>query len=90
VAADLGKLSLALRRTGSAETAATQPVRTSAFVGANAHAPVAVRRVSAPRVSYGILIIEGDRKVGGHAPAAPPPPVAPAPAQPAQPAAANG
>jgi len=77
VAADLGKLSLALRRTGAAETAETAPVRTSAFVGGGPAAPRGsgpVRRVHAgpARAGGAILIIQGERRGqgGGRAPAA--------------------
>jgi pilus assembly protein CpaB len=68
VAADLGKLSLALRRTGGAEIASTGVVRTSVFAsggggGGGGAAPTKyVRRAS---TGYGILIIEGDRRGGG-------------------------
>jgi pilus assembly protein CpaB len=87
VAADLGKLSLALRRTGSAEVAATGPVRTNVFAsGGGAGAPA--QAGYAPRSVFGgILIIEGDSHGGG--PRTPPPsaasatPAAPAPAAPA-------
>jgi pilus assembly protein CpaB len=70
VAADLGKLSLALRRTGSAEIATTSVVHTSVFAsgaggggGGGGAAPVSyVRRVP---VGYGFVIIEGERRGGG-------------------------
>jgi len=85
VAADLGKLSLALRRTGSAEVAATAPVRTNAFAPGGGAAPAlggGVRRL-APGGGYGgLLIIEGEAHGGGSR-AAPPisgPPVPAAPA----------
>lgn len=69
VAADLGKLSLALRRTGSAEVLPTAPVRASIFAGGGGAAP---RASGAPRSSGGggILIIEGDRRGGGSRPQA--------------------
>jgi pilus assembly protein CpaB len=68
IAADLGKLSLALRRTGAAEMAATSLVRSNAFAGgvpavAGGAAPHILRR--GPTVGYGILIIEGERRGGG-------------------------
>jgi pilus assembly protein CpaB len=87
VAADLGKLSLALRRTGSAEVAATGPVRTNVFAsGGGAGAPA--QAGYAPRNMFGgILIIEGDSHGGGQrtppASAASTTPAAPAPAAPA-------
>jgi len=78
VAADLGKLSLALRRTGAAEVAATAPMRAGAFL-AGGGAPAR----AAPRASGGgapmILIIEGERRSGSRS-APPAPPTAPAPA----------
>jgi pilus assembly protein CpaB len=71
VAADLGKLSLALRRTGSAEVTATAPVRTSAFASA-AGAPSTFSYAPRPRSagvspagSGGMLIIEGEGHGGG-------------------------
>jgi pilus assembly protein CpaB len=48
VAGDLGKLSLALRKTGSVEVAQTAPMRTSSFVGAGGGA--APRRAPARRM----------------------------------------
>jgi pilus assembly protein CpaB len=64
VAGDLGKLSLALRRTGAAEMAAVGPMLTRNFVtggGApRATAPSAPRRASAPQQSGLITIVEGD------------------------------
>lgn len=72
VAADLGKLSLALRRTGSAEVTPTSVVRSNVFAtgqmraaapaGAPARAP---RRAGGP-IGYGFLIIEGEPRRGGH------------------------
>lgn len=88
VAADLGKLSLALRRTGAAEIAATSVMRTSAFAsgsGGGGGTPVRYTRRSTGAVGYGFLIIEGDRRGGGGSHAAP----APAPPAPAAPAAAT-
>ena len=64
VAADLGKLSLALRRTGSAEVAATTPVRTNVFAGGGG-APAPARSARAVSTGYGFLIIEGERRGGG-------------------------
>lgn len=80
VAADLGKLSLALRRTGAAETAVTTPIRAGAFLQG---APAAggarpVRRVAASPGSL-IVIIEGEPRKGGRS-APPAPATAPAPA----------
>jgi pilus assembly protein CpaB len=71
VAADLGKLSLALRRTGSAEVLPTKPVRASVFGGGGGAAP---RPSGAHRASGGggILIIEGDRRIAGPRAAAAP------------------
>ncbi|MDB5447434.1 MAG: Flp pilus assembly protein CpaB [Phenylobacterium sp.] len=82
VAADLGKLSLALRRTGSAEAASTAPVRTSQFAGGGpAAAPVrAAGRTLSIRYSGPILIIQGERRGNGGGHAAPPPPPAAKPA----------
>ena len=70
VAQDLGKLSLALRRTGAAEVVPTTPVRTNVFSGGGGapRAGGAVRR--APSGGGGILIIEGDRRGGGSRPQA--------------------
>ena len=98
VAADLGKLSLALRRTGSAETAATAPVRTSQFAGGGVSAPapsVPAARTAhsgAIRIRYSgpILIIQGERRGNGGGRAAPPsPPAAKPPADSSAPA-SNG
>lgn len=90
VAADVGKLSLALRRTGTAEVAATTPVRAGAFLSGGAAGPArAVRRASAggARAPSVIVIIEGERSSGKRS-APPAPATAPAPA-PAAPAAAT-
>jgi len=88
VAGDLGKLSLALRRTGSAEQAATAPVRTSEFAGGG---PAAPARRSARGVtihtSGAILIVQGERRKDG---ARRPAPAAPAAPPLAAPAASNG
>jgi pilus assembly protein CpaB len=65
VAADLGKLSLALRRTGSAEVTPTTVVRTSAFAtgGGGGGGATPVRYAPSGRtVGYGFLIIEGDHR----------------------------
>jgi pilus assembly protein CpaB len=91
-AADLGKLSLALRRTGSAETTTDTVFRSSAFgggVAAPPHSGGSAPRRSAVRV-YGdpILIVYGSGHGGGgrRAPApAPAPAAAPAPATSAAP-----
>lgn len=62
VAATLGHLSLALRRTGAAEIDETVLLRTSDFLVGGARAPGPVRTGGAPRSSYGggILIVEGE------------------------------
>jgi len=79
VAADLGTLSLALRRTGAAETAVTTPIRPAAFLsGVAAPAQPGARPVRrAPASGGGIVIIEGERRSGSRA-APPAPPTAPA------------
>lgn len=82
VAADLGKLSLALRRTGSAEAAATAPVRAGSFLSGGAgggRRPVA-RPVPSGGGGGGIIIIEGERRSGSRASPAPAPATVPAPA----------
>jgi len=88
VAADLGKLSLALRKTGSTEIAMAAPMRAANFVsGGGAAAPVrafAPRRIAAaapPRPAL-IEIVASETK-GGHTPRAPKPAPAAAPAAPA-------
>jgi len=75
IAADLGKLSLALRRTGAAETASISPMRSSAFAagGGGGGTPVRYTRRSTGAVGYGFLIIEGERRGGGGSRSAPPP-----------------
>ncbi len=86
VAADLGKLSLALRRTGAAEITQVAPVRTSEFVGGGAPAPGGARThhaASGLRVDEPILIIYGAHRGGGRQSAAPAAPPANAPAAPA-------
>jgi pilus assembly protein CpaB len=69
VAGDLGKLSLALRKTGSAEIAQTAPMRTEALFGGVSAAPRprAIRRVSAPSMVMAmpsappmIMVVAGD------------------------------
>jgi pilus assembly protein CpaB len=88
VAADLGKLSLALRRTGSADTTPIAPVRTSQLaipgIGPTAPGPAAPRRAArAATESYGspIMIVYGDHHGGAHhEPPPAPPAAAPAPA----------
>jgi len=91
VAADLGKLSLALRKTGSTEVAMTAPMHASNFVkgGRAPSAPVrayAPRRFAAAAPARPALIeIVASESKGGHtprAPKAPPPAAAPAPAAP--------
>ena len=95
VAADLGKLSLALRKTGAAEIAATASMRTGNFVGGGApprssEAPVR-RGGSGASMSHAephlIVIVEGGGRHGERRPRAAPVPVA-APAAPAPAAAA--
>jgi pilus assembly protein CpaB len=84
VASELGRLSLALRRTGSAEIAATTPVRVGG--GRVAAQPAVARRVApaasypaAPRGPRLIEIVEGGSRSGASRsrPAPPPPPPAP-------------
>jgi pilus assembly protein CpaB len=96
VAADLGKLSLALRRTGSTELALTTPMHTSNFVaGAAPAARSAVRRRSAaaaPAAPKLIMVVEGGPSGSGkhRAPrAAPAPTPAPTPTPAADPAGAT-
>jgi pilus assembly protein CpaB len=94
VAGDLGKLSLALRRTGSTEVAQTSPMNASFAGGAAPAHPIhaSIRRVStapsAPMAAPMILIVEGDGHGDGshkssHKDRAPKPPAAPVPAVPA-------
>ena len=82
VAADLGKLSLALRRTGAAEVVTTTPVRNNVFTGGGGGAPRPSGVARRPSSGGGaILIIEGDRRGGGSRPqaaASPAPNAAPA------------
>ncbi|HEX3366850.1 Flp pilus assembly protein CpaB [Phenylobacterium sp.] len=88
VAGDLGKLSLALRRTGATEVAQTSPMHGASFVGGGEAKPIRVRRVRPtgapmPMATPLIMIIEGDGQGDGahksshkdrapKAPAAPP------------------
>jgi pilus assembly protein CpaB len=88
VAGDLGKLSLALRRTGSTEVAQTAPMRGASFVGGGEARPIraSVRRTARgpamPMAAPLIMIVEGDgsQKSGrkDRAPKAPAAPAAPA------------
>jgi pilus assembly protein CpaB len=83
VAADLGKLSLALRRTGSAEIAKTAPMHTTNFLGAAGPAPTrmafhrSARPYAAPVGPTLIAIVEPAKHEGGRSssrrPAAPAP-----------------
>jgi pilus assembly protein CpaB len=71
IAADAGKLSLALRRTGSAEVAATGPMRTGSFSSAGDAAGSAPRTVvyrarSASQGSGLIQIVEGEGRGAGN------------------------
>ena len=73
VAGEMGKLSLALRRTGSAEIAQTAPVRVGGGRPAPQHAVVrraAPRGPAAPQGPRLIQIIEGESR-GGSRPARP-------------------
>jgi len=94
VAGDLGKISLALRKTGEAVYAPTAPMRTGNFMVAR-RPPVAHSGGSAPAapaspggagyINYGgpIVIVEGGAHGRGPKPApAPPPPPPPPPAGP--------
>lgn len=87
VAQDLGKLSLALRRTGAAEVTPVATMRTANFVGGGPAAPRAGRiiRTAAHRTPAAdggglIAIVEGD-SAGGHRKAAAPKPAVEKPAQ---------
>ena len=96
VAADLGKLSLALRKTGSAEIAMTSPMHTANFVGGGAPVRRAVHTVrhSAPSFApppAGPSMIQVVDSGGGdpskpHMPRAKPRPAAPPPPPPPPPA----
>lgn len=88
VASDLGKLSMALRRTGSAEIAATAPLRTGSFSTVAGRTPAPRARV--PRRTYSsgpalIQIVEHEGRGGSTrpAPGRAAPPVAPVAAAPA-------
>lgn len=80
VAATLGTLSLALRRTGSAEVAEAPPLRTGDFLVGGGGGRATPAAYSGPRASGSpILIIEGVSSKRGHTPKATPaaaPPVA--------------
>jgi pilus assembly protein CpaB len=66
VAGDLGKLSLLLRRTGSAEIARTTSMHTANFLSGGAPvAPVRVRHVAAPAGPPMIQIVEPAKHGGG-------------------------
>jgi pilus assembly protein CpaB len=89
VAGDLGKLSLALRKTGAAELVSTAPMRTGNFVTGGGGSGPAGPGPGRPSGGYGgpqlIMIVEGGShgKGGGArraAPAAPAPAPAPSPA----------
>jgi pilus assembly protein CpaB len=99
VAGDLGKLSLALRKTGSAEIAQTTPMRTDALFGGVSGAPRAihaVHRVSAPSAMAMpaappmILVVAGDGNEKHAARARAPKPAPAAPTAPAVPTALPG
>ena len=86
VAADLGKLSLALRKTGEAELVSTAPMRTGNFVTGGR--TVSSRSGSGSSSGYSgprlILIIEGGPHKGGRPRSSPAPatvPATPAPSQ---------
>jgi len=87
VAADLGKLSLALRKTGSTEIAMATPMRAANFVsGGAAAAPVrafAPRRFAAAPPRPALIEIVASESKGGRTPRAPRPAPAAAPAAPA-------
>lgn len=91
VAADLGKLSLALRKTGAAEIAQTAPMRTANFVVAGGGgAPREFHAVS-PRGGGGPAVFSGPRLIvivegGGHGAKSRAPRPRPAPAPSAPPA----
>ena len=91
VAGDLGKLSLALRKTGSTEVAQTGPMRSGSFVGGGP-APRAIRavahRAAAPEGPK-LIVIVADETKGGHTPRAPKKAPEPPTAPPAAPAATN-
>lgn len=77
IAATLGELSLALRRSGEASIADARPLRTTDFLGGRAAAPA--RAGGAPRRSFtGIVVIEGEPAKRARKSAAPPATAAPA------------
>ena len=85
VAADLGKLSLALRKTGSAELTPTAPMRTS-FLAGGRSGPV---RPGSARAVGLIMIVEGGPHKGARRQARAAPPTAPPAADAASPAPPN-
>jgi pilus assembly protein CpaB len=93
VAGDLGKLSLALRKTGSTEVAQTGPLRGASFVGGGgAPRAVAHRGTAAAPEAPRLIVIVADETKGGHAARAPkkaPEPDSPTPPPPPAPAAMN-
>ncbi|HEY8003729.1 MAG TPA: Flp pilus assembly protein CpaB [Phenylobacterium sp.] len=84
VAGDLGKLSLALRKTGATEVAQTSPIRTSSFVGGGGEAPrarrVARASVAAPAGPRLIEVVASETKGGSRSKPAKTAPAAPTPA----------
>lgn len=82
IAATLGELSLALRRSGAAEIEDAPPMRTADFlVGGGVRAAGPVVRSAPARTYSAILIVEGESNKRSRAPrAAPAPPPAPVPA----------
>ena len=94
VAGDLGKLSLALRRTGSTDLAQTGPLRAGAFGSGAGSAPRAIhaslhRSLPAAPATGLIVVVEPERRgslgASRPGPKAPPESVAPAPAAAANP-----
>lgn len=86
IAATLGTLSLALRRSGEAEIADAGPLRTGDFLVGGGRGPVRAASSGGPRAPAGILIIEGESVKrqraprggrGAQAPVQPVPPVPP-------------
>ncbi|HEY8572999.1 Flp pilus assembly protein CpaB [Phenylobacterium sp.] len=87
IASDLGKLSLALRRTGSAEVADAGPIRAGTFSPGAGRAAAAPQRTSGPRRDYapaGPRLIQVVELEGGKSqrPRRAPPAPAPVPAAP--------
>lgn len=82
IAATLGELSLALRRSGAAEIEDAPPLRTADFLVGGGGRPAGPAIRSAPAQTYSaILIVEGESTKRSRAPrAAPAPAPAPAPA----------